>query len=117
MKKSGHDVVKFAFLTCVEYPRLTDDDRLVSEVLSRTGHTVTPVIWTRRHEDWQSYDRIVFRSTWDYVRHAAIFEKFLQRLKTVSTKILNPLDVISWNLRKTYLEKVKNTLPSSKHYG
>lgn len=65
------------------------------------------VDWDARDIDWGTFDAVVLRSTWDYAERAA---KFLAWIDAVSarTKLLNPANIVRWNIDKHYLDALAN---------
>ena len=55
---------------------------------------------------WSEFDAVVVRSTWDYWND---IPAFLDTLKQIDreTRLANPLDVMHWNLEKTYLRDLE----------
>ena len=51
---------------------------------------------------WGTFDAAVIRSTWDYVDHLEAFERWLDVVAS-ATVLLNPAQLVRWNLRKRYL--------------
>ena len=56
----------FGFVTCTDYPDLTEDDRYVQRFLQSKNIQVDAGIWTDEEIDWSDYDVVILRSTWDY---------------------------------------------------
>jgi glutathione synthase/RimK-type ligase-like ATP-grasp enzyme len=50
---------------------------------------------------------VIIRTPWDYFNHKA---QFLNALETISqqTKLLNPIDLVKWNLDKNYLLELQD---------
>jgi glutathione synthase/RimK-type ligase-like ATP-grasp enzyme len=46
---------------------------------------------------------VIVRSCWDYYKHTEAFRAWLDRMETERIRVLNPIDVIRWNMDKTYL--------------
>ena len=92
---------RIAFLTADSLSGFVPDDVLASDELAGRGVAVDIVPWDGDH-DWSVYDLVVLRSTWDYHRNP---DEFLQVLDTISstTKLVNDVDVVRWNLNKSYL--------------
>lgn len=97
----------------VAYVTFTDDHhdpdldlQPVLQALGKVGADAHAVIWDDPKIDWSSFDRVVVRSTWDYVKK---FQKFRQWLIDVDAvaKLLNPRMVIEPNLVKTYLRDLE----------
>jgi len=84
------------------------DDDLCVEPLRRLGWTVERVPW-RREPDWTGFDAVVIRSTWDYQHDAASFVKVLRGIEARGVLLANPSELVSWNLRKTYLHTLADT--------
>ncbi len=79
-----------------------DVDRATTEAaLDATGLVHELVPWDSDF-DWTSVEAAVIRSTWDYTERLS---EFLRALKHIAdrTMLLNPLDVVRWNVDKRYL--------------
>jgi glutathione synthase/RimK-type ligase-like ATP-grasp enzyme len=61
------------------------------------------VSWRAPLIDWPVYDAVVIRSTWDYIADPEAFLKVLAEIERSGTPLFNALDVVRWNIRKTYL--------------
>ena len=55
--------------------------------------------------DWSGYDLVVIRSTWDYFERLEEFLAWVDRVD-VQSRIINPPDVIRWNVHKGYLAEL-----------
>jgi glutathione synthase/RimK-type ligase-like ATP-grasp enzyme len=88
-----------AFATCSRVPQLDDDDRLCLPALRDRGVDVEPAVWDDPTVDWDRYDLVVLRSTWDYPEQA---ERFLAWAARVP-RLANPVGVVAWNIDKRYL--------------
>jgi glutathione synthase/RimK-type ligase-like ATP-grasp enzyme len=53
--------------------------------------------------NWSAYDAVVIRSTWDYVVDPEGFLDVLAVIESTGTPLFNSLDLVRWNVRKTYL--------------
>jgi len=60
------------------------------------------VDWDDPAVDWSRFDAAFLRSTWNYHRVPDEFLAWVRRASTV-TRVLNPPDVVAWNLDKRYL--------------
>lgn len=92
-----------AFLTMDTLDGFVSDDELVHAPLQQFGWQIDSVPWRKDNIDWAQYDAVLIRTTWDYHSDP---EKFLQKLEEISssgTLLLNPLDLVTWNIHKTYL--------------
>ncbi len=62
-----------------------------------------PARWDDPAQDWASYRGVVLRACWDYHQHAAAFERWLDDLERGGARVVNPVPMLRWNMRKTYL--------------
>lgn len=96
-----------AFLTLDDrHAYVIDDDLAVAELRSRQWR-VEEVPWRRKGVDWRKFDVVVIRTTWDYQHHVEEFLDVLGAIERAGVLLLNPLDLVTWNLRKTYLRDLE----------
>jgi len=95
--------VRCAFLTLDDPAGYTMDDHLAVAPLARRGWSVDDIPWRRRGVDWAAYDVVVIRSTWDYAKEPDAFLAILRQIACAGARLFNPLDLVAWNIRKTYL--------------
>ncbi len=82
-----------------------EDEPLALAALARAGVDVAVVDWDDASVDWASYDRVAIRSTWDYPQRLTEFLGWLDAVDAV-TELVNPIDVVRWNLDKHYLSEL-----------
>jgi glutathione synthase/RimK-type ligase-like ATP-grasp enzyme len=92
-----------AFATYEQSPELTDDDRLVADVLRRLGVEVHPAVWDAPGVDWTRFDRVIIRSTWDYHLKPGRYEAWVRSFLSRPNQLWNPPAVVLANLSKRYL--------------
>jgi glutathione synthase/RimK-type ligase-like ATP-grasp enzyme len=92
-----------AFTTYASSPELSDDDRLVAEVLRRRGISVSPIVWDAADVDWVRFDAVIIRSPWDYHLKPKRYEHWLRGHQAVGTRLWNPAAVVLQNMHKRYL--------------
>lgn len=92
-----------AFLTLEDPADYVIDDELAHAPLAALGWRVDTIPWPRTKVDWQTYDAVVIRSTWDYIDHPDAFLDVLAEVEHSGTPLFNGLDLVRWNVRKTYL--------------
>lgn len=46
---------------------------------------------------------LVFRTVWDYPDYLIEFTSFLEKLKKYSIPTINPIEILEWNINKSYL--------------
>ena len=99
-------VIECAIATCSQLPDLDPDDRLLSQALVELGVLVSARVWNDPSVDWNSVTVCVVRSTWDYHRQPAEFERWINFV-SASTCLLNPAHVVRWNSHKSYLRELE----------
>ena len=83
-----------------------EEDRLLTEALTRRGIRTRRVDWSRDDVDWSSAPRALFRTTWDYFLRWEEFCRWLDRAE-VATELLNPPALVRWNSDKRYLKELE----------
>ena len=65
-----------------------------------------PTIWYK-HLDYSEFDSVIIGPVWDYLEQK---DKFLKKLNEISelVPLFNPVDVIKWNINKTYLRTLEH---------
>jgi hypothetical protein len=86
-----------ALATCSAFPELEADDRLLLEALD--GRAM-PAVWDDDGVDWDAFELVVVRDTWDYTERP---EAFLAWAASLGERVRNPLAVLRWTLDKRYL--------------
>jgi glutathione synthase/RimK-type ligase-like ATP-grasp enzyme len=97
---------RIAFATSEQWIQLSASDRLAAEALRARGAEVTPLVWSAPGSSTlaEQFDAVVIRSCWDYhLRH----EQFIAWLRSLSVAVFNPVDLMIWNSRKTYLMELE----------
>lgn len=90
---------RIAIATCSAFPQLPDDEPLLVEELRRRGAEAEAAVWDDPAVDWDRYDLVVIRATWDYIARRDVFLAWARSLP----RLLNPSDVVAWNTDKRYL--------------
>lgn len=91
--------MRVAFATCAAVPDGTDDDRAAAELLGADVRA-----WDDGAVDWDAYDRVVLRSTWDYTERV---EPFLSWCRAVgSARLRNVPELVAFNADKRYLAQL-----------
>lgn len=69
----------------------------------KRGIDLQTVVWDDPALDIRDFDACVIGTTWDYTENA---DKFFSALESFSRRrpLFNPLSVVRWNLKKTYLK-------------
>jgi glutathione synthase/RimK-type ligase-like ATP-grasp enzyme len=95
--------VRLALVTYSGLPHLSADDQLVLAPLAARGVRAAPAAWDDPAIDWDSYDALVIRSTWNYHKAYDAFLSWIDRIETLAIPTWNPPAVLRWNANKTYL--------------
>jgi hypothetical protein len=94
-------VQRVCLATCEAWPELDDDGPALRAALADEGLEVDLRAWDS-DTDWDTYDLVVIRTTWDYWdRH----EDYLAWTRRVP-RLANHADVVAWNTDKTYLRRL-----------
>ena len=91
-----------AFLTLDEVGDFVIDDEHAIAPLAERGWSVATLSWRQTVRAWSDFDAVVIRSTWDYWHDVPGFLSVLGDIDR-RTRLANPLDLVRWNLEKTYL--------------
>jgi hypothetical protein len=104
------------FLSMDDLGHYVADDELAVAPLTRLGWHVDTISWRDERVDWNDYEAVVIRTPWDYQRDPNAFLKVLETIDSSSARLENSLDIVRWNLKKTYLreleEKGVNIVPT-----
>lgn len=94
---------RIAFITCDRWPGLSRSDELVATHLEARGHTVVPQPWQSGVTALERVDLVVHRSQWDYHHDIAAYREWLSDLEHIGARVVNPVEMVTWNLSKSYL--------------
>ncbi|MBO9554805.1 hypothetical protein [Cellulomonas sp.] len=97
---------RLALATCAELPELDPDDHPLLQLLVERGIATDVVVWDDPTIDWATYHHVLIRSTWDYTERPAQFADWTRRV-TRTSELINPADVVQWNIDKTYLRDLE----------
>lgn len=102
--------------TCSDHPAGSPEDQLLLDDLASLGLPASIRPWDG--VDWRvtSDDLCVIRSTWNYVDRQTEFAAW-RRGVAARGRLVNPLEVIEWNIDKKYLVELQSrgapTVPST----
>ena len=97
---------RVALATAADLPALDEDGAQLVASLAALGIRAEPAVWSAPSLNWSCYDLVILRSTWDYTLQRSAFLDWLLDLSK-HTQVLNPIDVVTWNTDKHYLEDLK----------
>ena len=95
-----------AFLTMDSLDEFVSYDSLVADCLEARGVKVDNVSWRSPTVNWDDYEMVIIRSPWDYQQAADEFMTVLEAIDASTAVLWNPIDVVRWNVRKTYLQEL-----------
>ena len=96
-----------ALATCEKEPELHSDDQLTLPAFKAAGIEAVPVIWSSQ-TDWQHFDAVIVRSTWDYWLHYSEFLAWIDRLERDGVALWNSPAALRWNTNKIYLRELES---------
>lgn len=82
-------------------------DELLIPYFENKGWQVSTVSWHSKTANWDDYDYVIVRSTWDYQQHAKPFLSCLKKIEQSKAILLNGLALIKWNIEKHYLKDIE----------
>lgn len=96
-----------AYLTMDDIGNFVSDADLSVAPMAELGWQVDMVPW-RRDVDWDDYDLVYICTPWDYQNDVAGFLDVLERIERSSARLCNSLELVRWNLEKTYLQELES---------
>jgi len=96
-------VTRVCFVTCRRWPEISESDRLVARALEARGARVEGRAWNEPAADFEGFDAVVLRSSWDYHFEPQAFLAWLDRLERAGARVFNPPALVRWNVSKRYL--------------
>lgn len=96
---------RIALVTAAAARSRDDDLAPLTDALLAQAADVAVVDWDDGAVDWSRFDLVLLRSPWDYVERATQFLAWLDRTAS-QTLLLNPRDVVRWNIDKHYLAQL-----------
>jgi glutathione synthase/RimK-type ligase-like ATP-grasp enzyme len=105
-----------AFLTSEGLDGFVIDDHHAIAPLQDRGWAVEEVPWRAPAGRWNDFDIVIVRSPWDYQLDPEAFDAALESIDRSRARLCNPLPLMRWNLKKTYLRDLErrgvSTLPT-----
>lgn len=95
-----------AYLTMEDIGDFVTDSDLSIAPMAELGWEVEMLPW-RRDVDWNDYDLVYICTPWDYQNDVAAFLRVLEAIERSSARLVNSLDLVRWNLDKTYLSDLE----------
>ena len=102
---------KIAILTCDEMPEMLPYDHIIIKKLNDAGILTEVFYWHDLVDDiykLEEFDLVLLRTIWDYYKKVEEFMVFLEQLDNLDVKVLNPIDIVRWNMDKKYLIQLQD---------
>ncbi|MFN4084986.1 MAG: RimK family alpha-L-glutamate ligase [Spirosomataceae bacterium] len=96
---------RIGLVTCARLPELNEADQVLLPTFEKLGWEAQPVIWDDPKVNWDSWDALLIRNTWDYYTKADAFRTWLSQIKT---PIWNSASLVQWNFHKFYLKELQD---------
>jgi len=96
-----------AYLTMDDLADFVTDADLSLGPMADLGWTVEFVSWRDRTTDWDDYDAVYICTPWDYPDDPDRFFETLGAIDASSALLVNSLELVRWNLDKTYLKDIE----------
>ena len=95
-----------AYLTMDDISGFVSDAELSFAPMAELGWDVEMVPW-QSDADWNAYELVYICTPWDYQNDVAGFLDVLATIENSSARLVNSLDLVHWNLQKTYLRELE----------
>jgi len=96
-----------AYLTMEDIGDFVSDADLSFVPMAELGWQVDMVPW-QRDVDWNDYDLVYICTPWDYQNDVGGFLDVLATIEQSSARLCNSLQLVRWNLEKTYLQELES---------
>lgn len=97
-----------AFLSMDNLDEFECYDHLLFKPFEKRGWKVEEVSWRNQKIDWNEFEVVVIRSPWDYQQDPDAFMDVLGNIDQSSAFLENSLELVNWNINKTYLRDLEN---------
>ena len=92
---------RIALVTCSRLPHLDPEDATLLPVFADRGVRAEAAVWDDPDVDWDAYDLVIVRSTWDYAPRRTEFLAWADRVP----RLANPATALRWNTDKHYIKQ------------
>ncbi|WP_433936221.1 RimK family alpha-L-glutamate ligase [Sorangium cellulosum] len=86
---------------------VVDESLVLRREFARLDAELTAVRWRDREVDWARFDAVLPKACWDYVERSTEFLAWLDRLRDLGARLVNPVELIRWNSDKRYLLELR----------
>lgn len=99
--------MKIGLLTCDTLPELLQSEQFLIPELAKHEIRAEAVIWDDKTVNWNDFDYLIFRNTWDYFEKETEFNLWLDQIEKSGIKTLNSIETIKGNKHKFYLRNLE----------
>lgn len=99
---------KVALLSMNNLQRFKCYDKLLIEPMEKNGWLASEISWRNKSVNWNSFDAVIVRSTWDYQSEPMKFISVLTKINDSSAHLENDFEMMKWNMNKYYLRDLTN---------
>lgn len=100
--------MRFAFLTMDNTEGWSIDAGLCIPHLEELGWQVEWIPWRKPGVNWNNYAAVYAAAPWDYPEDPIEFMRVMENIASSSAVLLNPIELIRWNVAKTYLRDLQS---------
>lgn len=97
---------RIALVTAIAAHALDEDMPALLRALHALGIDAQVRAWDDPTVAWARFDLVLLRSPWDYTTRFAEFSRWCETVASITT-LLNPLEVVRWNVDKRYLAQLE----------
>lgn len=94
---------KVALLSTDNLEKFFTYDKLLIEPMKNIGWIAEEISWRNENVNWNDYDAVIVRSTWDYQNNSEKFLEVLAKIDNSTAHLENDLEIMKWNMNKNYL--------------
>jgi|GEM_PF-38919 len=107
--KESREIImrKCAILTMDKLDDFIVYDKKIDIPMASLGWQTSHISWHDKTIDWNQFEAVIIRSTWDYQDDAEAFMQVLSDIEQSKTILLNSLAIAQWNINKNYLREVE----------
>lgn len=100
--------MRVGLATCAALPDGWPDDHSLARALGLRGVDACLKVWDEVGVDWDRFDLVLIRSTWDYTEKRDAFLRWAERL---GQRLRNPPSLVRWNSDKRYFADLEAAGP------
>lgn len=92
--------MKVAIVSSLEHCNKISEDKGLKSALQKYGIESDIVAWESKDAEWTIYDTAILRSAWGYHKKYNEFIQWLDYLDKCGVRLINPTNMVRWNIRK-----------------